>query len=152
MEHLDKFTFLVLTSFCDRLEGVANVVDFSEVRGPSMLCVFEFCFTKSLAYRKWRFSCRRRGGCKQYTLSHAQFFLVRVAQGSSVCIAAFLCASLYKQFSHRSHAMFRKPFDPPFTAPSQSTSTPSSLLIPSNWTPTASPLCGRFAEQSPLTL
>ena len=58
-------------------------------------------------------------------------------------IAANLCG--------RSHAMFLSFLDPPLTAPSQSSSTSSSLLFPSNWTPTATPLFGRFAERSPLT-
>ena len=56
-----------------------------------------------------------------------------------------------KESSHSSHAMFSTQLDPPFTAPTQSTSTSSSLLFPSNGTPTAAPLFGRFAEQSPLT-
>ena len=47
--------------------------------------------------------------------------------------------------------MFSTLRDPSFTAPTQSTSTSSSSLFPSNWTPTATPLFGRFAEQAPLT-
>ena len=61
------------------------------------------------------------------------------------------CVRHLKKSSHRSHAMFSTLRDPPFTAPTQSTSTSSSLLFLSNWTPTATPLFGRFVEQAPLT-
>ena len=47
--------------------------------------------------------------------------------------------------------MFRRLFDPPFTAFPQSTATSSSLLFPTAWIPTAAPLFGRFAEQPTLT-
>ena len=47
--------------------------------------------------------------------------------------------------------MFRTLLDPPFTAPSQSPSTSSSLLFPSNLGSTETPLFGRFVAQSPLT-
>ena len=56
-----------------------------------------------------------------------------------------------KQSSHSSHAMFSTLLDPPFTAPTQSTSTSSSLLFSSSWTPSAAPLFNRFAEQSSFT-
>ena len=47
--------------------------------------------------------------------------------------------------------MFSTLLHPPFTAPTQSTSTFSSPLFPSNWTPSATSLFGRFAERSPFT-
>ena len=47
--------------------------------------------------------------------------------------------------------MFRTQLDPPLTAQSQSTSTSSSPLFPSHWTPTATQPFGRFPEQSLLT-
>ena len=91
--------------------------------------------------------------CK-HTSTRALFF-VRVAQGLTRFTQVFglqhFCARHLKKSSHRSHAMFSTLRDPPFTAPTQSTATSSSLLFPSNWTPTATPLFGRFAEQSPLT-
>ena len=42
--------------------------------------------------------------------------------------------------------MFSALLDPPSTAPTQSTSTYSSLLFPSNWTPSASPLLRCLAD------
>ena len=76
-----------------------------------------------------------------------------LARGSRLkhIMQRFLCASSQNEFSLRSHATFRTLLDPPFTAPSQSTSTSSSLLFFSNWTPIAAPLFGRCAEQSPHT-
>ena len=89
------------------------------------------------------------------TQPHAHFFRACGSRSdeiqSSVWIAAFLCASLKNKSSHRSHAMFSTLRDPPFTAPTQSTRLPLSLLFPSSWTPTATLLFGRFVEQSPLT-
>ena len=101
------------------------------------------------------------GGCKhhthlEHTCARANVFL-RVAQGLTrfKCLdcSIFSARHFQKNFrTARMHAMFRTLLDPPFTTLSQSTSTSSSPLSPSNWTPTASPLCGRFAEQSPLTV
>ena len=73
-------------------------------------------------------------------------FLVLVAQDG---LQHFVRIS--KQSSHSSHAMFSTLFDPPFTAPTQSTSTSSSQPLPSNWTPSAAPLWSPFSEPSPRT-
>ena len=54
-------------------------------------------------------------------------------------------SSSWMRFSRRSRALFRALLGAPFT------STSSSQLFPSNWTPSATPLCGRFAAQSTLT-
>ena len=79
---------------------------------------------------------------------------MRVAQGLTrlKCLHCSISVRvILKESSHRSHAMFSTLLDLHFTAPTKSTSTSSSLLFPSNWTPTATPLFGRFAERSPLT-
>ena len=91
-----------------------------------------------------------------HACAHANLF-VRVALGLTrlKCLDCSIFSARHFQKNiqtARMHAMFRTLLDLLFTTPSQSTSTSSSLLSPSNWTPTAAPLCGRFAEQSPLTV
>ena len=120
MENLVKFTFLLLTGFVfDRVARVTNVVGFSKVGGPSLI----------FFYKEYNHLAR----------FHTRIFC-RVWLKDTYCINS-LCASSQKEFSPRSHAMFRTLLDP--LAPSQSTSTSSSVLFSSNWTPTVTPLCGR---------
>ena len=58
---------------------------------------------------------------------------------------------ILKQASHSSHVMFSTQLDPPFTVPTQGTSTSSSQMFPSYWTPSAGPLFSRFPRQSLFT-
>ena len=96
--------------------------------------------------------------CKQYThlarLRTRNFFSCAWLKGPTrlKCLDCSISVRvILKQSSYSSHATFNALLDPPFTAPIQSTSTSSSLLFPSNWTPYAAPLFGQFAEPSPLT-
>ena len=91
-------------------------------------------YYQARVYRKWRFPHKRRrvqtaGSPRTLSHTHCSFSL---------------CASSQKQFSPRSHAMFRTPLDPRFTAPSQSTPTFLHNCSLQKWASTATPLCVRF--------
>ena len=92
-------------------------------------------------YRKWRFPHKRRrvqtaGSPRTLSHTHCSFSL---------------CASSQKQFSPRSHAMFRTPLDPRFTAPSQSTPTFLHNCSLQSGLPLLLRCVSDFAQQSTLT-
>ena len=98
MEHLDKFTFLVLASFIsDRLEMVENAVDlYKRMERPSMI----FFDLQEFRLQEMAIPWKATGGVNSTLTSNfgtrRKFFAcawLKVWQGSSVCIAAFLCAS-----------------------------------------------------------
>ena len=70
---------------------------------------------------------------------------------TQVFVLQHFCARHLKKCPHRSHAMFRTILDPPFTAPSHIASTSSSLLFPSNWTSTETPLFGADLLNNPFS-
>ena len=100
----------------------------------------------------WSLACTAQLAKSALTL-HAQISLVRVAQGLTrpKCLEHSICVLvILKESSHRSHAMFSTLLDPPFTAPSQSTSISSLLLFLSKWTPTAT-RCSAELLNNPLS-
>ena len=122
-----------------------RALDFERVRGLDLL--------NSQPRRRPTHSVDHRwlgANCKHY--SHLARLHTRIF--SRACgsrrIAAFCARHL---ITIMSHATFSTLLDAPrtahSTAPTQNPSTSSSLLFPSTRTPSATPLFGRFAEQSP---
>ena len=84
--------------------------------------------------------------CLHYT--HSAFISSRACGSRFKCLYCSIFARVILEKSFNTNHMpcsARISLDPPFTAPSQSPSTSSSLLFPSNWTSIETPLLGRFA-------
>ena len=73
--------------------------------------------------------CRKETVHSPRTHSHAEIFLVRVAEVFKLTLQCSWCALSAQHSSSRAHAMFRTLLDLPLTSSSQSTPTSSSLLL-----------------------
>ena len=150
-ERLDKFTFQVITNFVsDCVERVANVVDISNMEGPPMIFLFA---------RVWPAgngdSLVSDGRCKHHThlaRLHTRNFFSCVWLKTQVFVLQHFCArhlgimSTPFRMPCSAHLLIHHSRHLPILA-----STSSSLLFPSNWTSTGTPLFGADLMNNPFS-
>ena len=144
---MSKETFISVYASSLRLHGILHLL--SEGHSPLLPELFDFvspspsvlAFDLGAGEDDRPFAdvnCSLAVNCENTTLTSLTctraFFPVRLAQGSRLkcLVLQHVCARhLKKKCPHCSHAMCRTLLDAPFTAPSQSPSTSSSPLFPS---------------------